>query len=141
MNTRTTCPRGRDGFTMIEVMIAMVILAVGLLGLEALGIRAARSVAMANQNSRAAETATQYLESAMDSLSRGLIPAELSCQTAAGEQVVRSVNLANSRLPQVAVTVTPPAAGTATAAPITVNSYVYSWNPIAGAVSASGVCA
>ena len=40
-----------DGFTLIEVVVAMVILALGLLGLEALGIGAARSIATADRQS------------------------------------------------------------------------------------------
>lgn len=55
-------PHPEAGFTLIEVLAAMVILAVGLLGLEALGISAARSIVIAERQSRFAATATRYME-------------------------------------------------------------------------------
>jgi len=57
--------RNRGGFTLLEVLFAMVILAVGLLGLQALSIGAFRSVARGEQNSRAAVVASDYLEDAL----------------------------------------------------------------------------
>lgn len=127
------------GFTLIEVLIALVLLAVGLLALEGLGIYAIRSVALAGTNSRAANVAMRYLEPALDSLSRGHFPASLNCSLANGDRIVRVVNVSNPRLPQVTVTVTPAPTALA-AAPITVNSYVYSWNPTVGAVPSSTEC-
>ncbi len=53
------------GFTLIEVLVAMLILAVGLLGLEALGIGAARSIALAAEQSDAAMVATRVMEDRM----------------------------------------------------------------------------
>lgn len=50
------------GFTLIEVLVAMLILAVGLLGLEALGIGAARSIAMAEEKSEFTMVATRLME-------------------------------------------------------------------------------
>ena len=63
----TSEPRrsGEEGFTLIEVLVAMVILAVGLLGLEALGIGAARAVAMADRQSCYATLASDSLEAAL----------------------------------------------------------------------------
>ena len=58
------------GFTLIEVLVALVILAVGLLGLEALGIHAARSVALAQRQSDYALHATQVMEAAVDTIER-----------------------------------------------------------------------
>lgn len=54
--------RGDDGFTLIEVLIAMVILAVGLLALEAMGIGAARMVARADRQSEHVARATARIE-------------------------------------------------------------------------------
>lgn len=54
--------RGEEGFTLVEVLAAMVILAVGLLGLEALGIGAAKSIASAELQSRYASTAVRRME-------------------------------------------------------------------------------
>lgn len=54
--------RSQDGFTLIEVLIAMVILSVGLLGLEALGIGASRMIGRADKESRMSTLAATYLE-------------------------------------------------------------------------------
>ena len=53
---------GREGFTLIEVLIAMLILAVGLLGLEALGIGAARALAGAEHRNEVVAAATGAME-------------------------------------------------------------------------------
>ncbi len=58
-------PRGDAGFSLIEVLIAMVILAVGLLAVEALGIGAARSVQRARVASAYTALATDELEQTM----------------------------------------------------------------------------
>ena len=53
--------RERNGFTLIEVLVAFMILAVGLLALEAMGIGAARMV-------RRAERVSEYNTEAMSAL-------------------------------------------------------------------------
>lgn len=53
------------GFTLIEVLIAMVILAIGLLAVESLGIGAARSVQRARVQSAYSALASDELEQAM----------------------------------------------------------------------------
>lgn len=45
---RRTAPAGRDGFALAEVLVAMVILAVGLMALESLAIGASRRITMAD---------------------------------------------------------------------------------------------
>lgn len=55
--------RSEAGFTLIEVLAAMVVLAVGLMGLQALGIGAARSIARADHQSELAAVATAAIES------------------------------------------------------------------------------
>ena len=57
--------RGDAGFTLIEVLIAMVILAIGLLAVEALGIGAARTVQRARVQSAYTALATDEMEQAM----------------------------------------------------------------------------
>lgn len=54
--------RSRDGFTLIEVLAAMMILTVGLLGLEALGIGASRLIVRAEKESRVSTLAARSLE-------------------------------------------------------------------------------
>lgn len=58
-------PRRDAGFTLIEVLIALVILAIGLLAVEALGIGAARSVQRARVTGAYTALATDELEQAM----------------------------------------------------------------------------
>lgn len=62
MTSDPTLRTSEQGFTLIEVLIAMLILAVGLLGLEALGIGAARSIAMAEEKSEFTMVATRHME-------------------------------------------------------------------------------
>ena len=64
--TEAGAPRSdRAGFTLIEVLIAMVILAVGLLGLEAMAIGASRSIAAANRMTEYTLIASQQLETVL----------------------------------------------------------------------------
>ena len=62
MTTDIPRPGAQGGFTLVEVLLAMVILAVGLLALEALGIGAARMVNRAQVQSTWAAVATDTLE-------------------------------------------------------------------------------
>jgi type IV pilus assembly protein PilV len=59
------------GFSLLEVLIAMVILTVGLLALEGLAVGAAKATASASRRSRYAEVATDTLERTMSRLSEG----------------------------------------------------------------------
>ena len=54
--------RGRAGFTLIEVLVAMVILAVGLLALQAMTIGATRTVVRAERQGEFTAIATAELE-------------------------------------------------------------------------------
>lgn len=65
MPTDRALVRSSDGFTLVEVLIAMVILSVGLLGLEALGIGASRMLVRAEKESRVSTLAATNLEWAL----------------------------------------------------------------------------
>jgi prepilin-type N-terminal cleavage/methylation domain-containing protein len=105
----TEQPRaGEQGFTLLEVLVAMVILALGLLGLEALGIGAARSIALADRQSTYATVASDSLESALHQLRMGTIPSQF-CRTDLpfGDRLSRQVDLSNSQLVEVTIRVIP----------------------------------
>jgi prepilin-type N-terminal cleavage/methylation domain-containing protein len=98
------------GFALLEVLIAMIILAVGLMALQALSIAAVHRSAAAEQNTRAALIASRYLEEALEQLRREQLPASFACTLENGDQVSRSVATeGSSRLARVTVEVTPDA--------------------------------
>lgn len=96
------------GFTLIEVLIAMLILAVGLLGLEALAIGSARSITLAERQSGFAVIAADSLESAMHQLRQGTLPRQF-CQTdlSFGDRLSRAVDASDPTLITVTVSVLP----------------------------------
>lgn len=100
--------RDESGFTLVEVLVAMLILAVGLLGLEALGITAARSIALAERQSGFAVIAADSLESAMHQLRQQAIPSQF-CQTNLdyGDRLSRSVDTSNPQIARVTIRVLP----------------------------------
>jgi type IV pilus modification protein PilV len=105
LNSQKCVPGARGGFTLIEVMVAMVLLAVGLLGLQALGIHATRATGAAEKNSRAAALATSFMESTLQQIRAGS-PAAQQCQTLPnGDQVSVAVTVAGGN--EVVVTVRP----------------------------------
>ena len=120
-------PDARRGFTLIEVLIALVLLAVGLLALQALGVSAARSTAWAERNSRAAALATRYLEEALLDLRHARVPPQLCLTTDKEDRVSRTVSVAEPRRPAVEVTVTPRGSGSQ---PYTIRTWAYSPTPL-----------
>ncbi len=114
-----TIKRGRlgseQGFTLIEVLIALVILAIGILGLEALGIYAVRAVAQADRNSRSAATAALYVEDALQQIRNDRNPGSCIDKVLAhGDRVTRVITIGSSAstASRVTVTVTPASRGT-----------------------------
>lgn len=111
--------RADAGFTLIEVLIALVILAVGLLALEAMGIGAARMVARAQNQSEYAAAASDTLEKTLNRIKAGGGTAGNTVYTLAdGAGVALTVartDLDNAStaldLWSVTVTVTPPSGG------------------------------
>ena len=106
--TSERIPAGTGGFTLVEIMVAMVILAIGLLGLEALGIGAARSNALAARQSAYATLTSDSLESAIHQLRQQVFPSQF-CQTDLpyGDRLSRQVDVSNPLLPTVTVRVIP----------------------------------
>lgn len=128
MSTSAYEKRLENGFTLIEVLIALVLLSVGLLGLEALGIMAVRSVALADRNSRSATVATLYLEDAVQQIRQNMRPASCTNQLLAnGDRVTRAVVMGGALnvASQVTVTVTPEPRGS-TPRPYTIGTRVFS---------------
>ncbi|HEV3052591.1 MAG TPA: prepilin-type N-terminal cleavage/methylation domain-containing protein [Longimicrobium sp.] len=103
-------PAGREGFTLVEVLVAMVILAVGLLALEALGIGAARAVARADVQSEYTALATQQMEETLMRIRQGLAvttgPTPVGTATVTTDVVPETVG--TRREYTVTVTVAPP---------------------------------
>jgi prepilin-type N-terminal cleavage/methylation domain-containing protein len=59
------------GFTMIEVLVAMVLLGIGLMSVQAMGVAAARAGALAERNTEYAFAASQRVESILDEVYSG----------------------------------------------------------------------
>ncbi|WP_420126920.1 type IV pilus modification PilV family protein [Longimicrobium sp.] len=118
----------RGGFSLIEVLIAMVVLAVGLLALESLAIGASRSIATANRMTEYTLIASQQLESVQERVRTGGNPGSTDVRLANGTRVQTVVqrNNATGTLWTISVTVTPPAGGVGNAAltPTTVTGLV-----------------
>jgi prepilin-type N-terminal cleavage/methylation domain-containing protein len=129
-------PRSTGGFTLIEVMIAMVILAVGLLSLEALGIGAARLNTLAQKQSRYTAVAVSGMEELRNAVHAA--PATLPITRVAkvpvsGSDTVlvaRSATRAAARQARLTVTVTPTTTGSklVRAAPVTLDSHLFNPN-------------
>lgn len=114
--------RGREGFTLVEVLVAMVILAVGLLALEAMGIGAARMVARADRESELTALASDRLERALNRVDMGQVP-QGGVEDLQGNSVATVVGqtaVAGRTLYTVTVTVTPPPNQTWRLDPVTV---------------------
>jgi prepilin-type N-terminal cleavage/methylation domain-containing protein len=118
--------RSPGGFSLVEVLIAMLILAVGLLALQALTIASLRAGGQADQNTRAVASATRFLEGGMSELRQGRLPAPFDCTLANGDVVVRTSEILDDpNLAVVQVQVTPETPGSP-AVPHTLSTYVYS---------------
>lgn len=103
-------PRGDEGFTLYEVLAAMIILAVGMLALEAMGIGAARAVARADLQSEYTAVATTEVEQVVAQIAQNGNPVSGS-STLEGATVARVVTRSTSGgrdVYTVSVTVTPP---------------------------------
>jgi prepilin-type N-terminal cleavage/methylation domain-containing protein len=85
-------PRTDAGFTLIEVLFAMLILAIGLLALESMGIGAAAAVRRADVASSYSALATDELEQTLNEIQR--TPAVVSNSTrttTSGVRIFRTI--------------------------------------------------
>ena len=127
MTTNRLRVRSGQAFTLIEVLIALVIFAVGMLALQALGIYAVRAVGQADRNSRSAAVATLYLEDALQQIRTNRIPGSCTNKMLPnGDVVSRSVTvgLSSTSPSRVSVTVTPASRGRVEQ-PYTITGYGY----------------
>ncbi len=93
------------GFSLIEVLIAMLILAIGLMGLEALGIGAARAVTRAQKQSDFSFMATDTLERTLGWIRRGaVVGAGTSSGTFGNAQAPDSLRISITSTPIVGTT-------------------------------------
>jgi prepilin-type N-terminal cleavage/methylation domain-containing protein len=126
-------PRGNQGFTLIEVMIAMVILAVGLLSLEALGIGAARMVTLSEKQGRYATLAASTMESLRNEIRNAPAALPINQTTkvllVGGDTAVvkREATRRAVKQAQLTVTVSPSSTGSrlVRAAPVVLSSYLF----------------
>jgi len=126
-------PRGNEGFTLIEVTIAMLILAVGLLSLEALGIGAARVVTLSEKQGRYATIAASTMEAMRNDIraAPAALPIDRTTYVllAGGDTAVVKREAARQDVKQarLTVTVSPRSVGTrrVRAAPVVLNSYLF----------------
>lgn len=89
--------RSDAGFTLIEVLVAMLVLAVGLLGVQALGIGAVRSVVRADAQTELAAIATATTEVEQQAIRQnpaGMVSGE-SCNTDADSGIDLCVRVQN----------------------------------------------
>lgn len=84
-------PRDAGGFTLIEVLVALVILAVGLLALEAMSIGAAKMNARAERRSTYVAVATDTLERTLSRIRETGAAGAHTNYTEHGAQVIVSV--------------------------------------------------
>lgn len=129
MTTEAVSARGgRAGFTLVEVLIAMVVLAVGLLALESLAIGASRKIATANRMTEYTLVASQQLETVQERVRAGGNPGSTDVLLANGTRVQTVVqrNTQTGTLWTITVTVTPPTdrVGIAALTPTTVTGIV-----------------
>jgi prepilin-type N-terminal cleavage/methylation domain-containing protein len=121
------------GFTLVEVLVAMVILAIGLLGIEAMAIGASRQIAAANLTTEYTLLASQDLESELRRV-RQRLPAQTRAYDVPEGPSVSVVSNAQAQpdggsLWTVAVTVTPRTHTHLRLAPITVTGRALTPNP------------
>jgi prepilin-type N-terminal cleavage/methylation domain-containing protein len=115
---------GREGFSIIEVLIAMIILSVGLLALQAMAIGAVQRTSAANRQMAYPLMATEYLERDLTAIRTGAAaPVSRNPVREDGVPVAITVtpqSMGTRTAFQIEVEVTPPADGRFPLRPVTV---------------------
>lgn len=124
---------------MIEVLVAMVILAVGLLGLQALGVGAVRMMARADTQTTYARLASQDLELALQEIRGGRIP-QSKCEFLPGARARLSRIIGGLATRRPTVTVRVAAEGDGVAPPVELQGSVYTPDGLEG-TDAGRACA
>jgi hypothetical protein len=116
---------------MVEVLMALVIFAIGFLALQALSIGAIRMVARADRQAELSMFASQEIESAMQTIRDGQTP-QSGCTTLGAAVLSRHVEALNTSTPQVTVTAISPSAPVPVK-PVTLRVSVYTSYLLSGA--------
>lgn len=126
------------GFTMVEVLFAIILLAIGFLGLQALAVGSVRMVARADRQAELAMAASQEMEVAFQQMRAGQTP-QSRCTAVGDVRISRRMEQLDTRTPRVTVTATAPAAPVATR-PVTLQASLFTRYPLSGTDSGSGDC-
>lgn len=127
---------GESGFTMVEVLFAMILLAVGFLGLQALAVGSIRMIARADRQAELSMAASQEMEVAFQQIRAGQTP-QSRCTATAEFRVSRLVEQLDTRTPRVTVTATAPGAPVLVQ-PVVLQASLYTRYPLAGIDAGSG---
>lgn len=123
---------------MVEVLFALILLAIGFLGLQALTVASVRMVARADRQAELAMVASQEMELAFQQMRAGQTP-QSRCMTIADFRVSRRLEQLDTRTPRVTVTATAPGSPIP-ARPVTLQASLYTAYPLSGTDVGSGDC-
>lgn len=131
--------RSSGGFTLVEVLVAMVIVAIGVMSLQALGIGAARALALADRRSGYATLASDSLASAIHQLRRGKVPSQFCASgPRVGERLARTIDLSEANLASVSVSIVPGPESADGSESFTIQSSLFLPYGLSGAVPGGG---
>jgi Tfp pilus assembly protein PilV len=91
---------------LIELMIAVVLIGVGLMVLQSLGVTAARTVMLADRTTRSTALAAEWMEDGLRLLRQNREPPAFSCTLSNGDRIARSLDRSNPNVPRLTVTTT-----------------------------------
>jgi len=119
MNIRTRCARGSAGFSLVEVMVALVVCSIGLLGLAKMESLALASTSVAGTRSLVALQAASL--AARMHANRGYWAAGLALNVTTLQGANGTLTLSNTQLPMATATCT--TAGASSCVPVSMAAY------------------